>query len=132
MTSDTPAHTPAQPLAQTTGRFIPVRIGTFRPSQPVDFDIYIQIGERKLHYLRKNDSFDGDRIARLQQKGVKKMFIPGDAEPDYLRYLDRALDSLKDSGTTLESRASLAQASLHNAAESAAHALETQAGFQQT
>jgi HD-GYP domain-containing protein (c-di-GMP phosphodiesterase class II) len=112
--------------------YIPVRIGTLRPWEAVNFDVFIKINDRYLHYIRKSDPFDGDRIGSLKAKGVKKLFIPDASEQDYLAYLDRGLDQLKDTQLTLSDRAVIARDSVMTAAESVAKNVQSESGFKKT
>ncbi|MFL5813096.1 MAG: HD-GYP domain-containing protein [Bdellovibrionia bacterium] len=112
--------------------FIPVRIGTLRPWQPVNFDVFIKIGERHVHYIRKEDPFDGDRIASLKAKGVKKLFVPKEAEGYYLAYLDAGLGQLRDTKLALNDRADIARDAITTTAESAAEKIQTEAGYRAT
>lgn len=112
--------------------FIPVRIGTLRPWQPVSFDVFIKIGERHVHYIRKEDPFDGDRIASLKAKGVKKLFVPKEAEGLYLAYLDAGLEQLKDTKLTMNDRADIARDAITTTAEGAAEKIQTEAGYRAT
>jgi HD-GYP domain-containing protein (c-di-GMP phosphodiesterase class II) len=116
-------------MKEAPTEFIPVRIGTLRPWQAVNFDIFIKIGERHVHYIQKEDPFDGDRIAALKAKGVKKLYVPKDAEGLYLAYLDAGLGQLKDAKLTLNDRADIARDSITTAAEGAAEKVQTQAGY---
>lgn len=112
--------------------FIPVRIGTLRPWQPVNFDVFIKIGERHVHYIKKEDPFDGDRIASLKAKGVKKLFVPKEAEGFYLAYLDAGLGQLRDNKLTLNDRADIARDAITTSAENAAEKIQTEAGYRAT
>lgn len=112
--------------------FIPVRIGTLRPWQPVTFDVFIKIGERHVHYIKREDPFDGDRIASLKAKGVKKLFVPKDAEDHYLAYLDAGLVQLSDSKLSMNDRADIARDAITTTAENAAEKIQTEAGYRAT
>lgn len=112
--------------------FIPVRIGTLRPWHPVNFDVFIKIGERHVHYIKKEDPFDGDRIASLKAKGVKKLFVPKEAESHYLAYLDAGLSQLGDNKVSLNDRAEIARDAITTTAEGAAEKVQTEAGYRAT
>jgi HD-GYP domain-containing protein (c-di-GMP phosphodiesterase class II) len=112
--------------------YIPIRLGTLRPWQAVNFDVFIKISDRHIHYIKKSDPFDGDRITSLKTKGVKKLFIPIESETDYLTYLDAGLDQLKDSKVTLADRADIARDSVMTSAENAAKNIQTETGFLQS
>jgi HD-GYP domain-containing protein (c-di-GMP phosphodiesterase class II) len=113
-------------------RYIPVRINTLRASQPVGFDVFIKIGDRYLHYIRRSDLFDADRISALKSKGVVKLYIPSEGEADYLKYLDEGLNQLKDRKVTVEQRALVAQGTMTVAAENARESVQTAARYRQT
>ena len=112
--------------------YIPVRIGTLRAWEAVNFDIFIKIGERHVHYIKKSDPFDGDRIQSLKTKGVKKLFIPMDSENDYLNYLDSGLDHLKNADLKIEDRAIIAKDSLVTSSENALKNVQTERGYKRT
>lgn len=112
--------------------YIPIRLGTLRPWQAVNFDVFIKISDRHIHYIKKADPFDGDRIISLKTKGVKKLFIPVESETDYLAYLDAGLDQLKDTKVTLADRADIARDSVMTSAENASKNIQTESGFRQT
>jgi putative nucleotidyltransferase with HDIG domain len=78
--------------------YLPIRVSTLRGDQPIDFDAYIKINEKHILYLRKGDSFEGDRLKRLKAKNLKKMFIVPENETDYRTYLTRNIDMAFDKG----------------------------------
>lgn len=106
-------------------QYIPVRLNTLRGNDVVQFDLYIQVGERLIHYLRKEDPFDAERINSLKAKGVRKLFIPLDSEESYLKYLDVGILSLSDSKTSVNDRANVAHTSLMNLAGNAVRSVES-------
>jgi HD-GYP domain-containing protein (c-di-GMP phosphodiesterase class II) len=112
--------------------YIPIRLGTLRPWQPVNFDIFIKISDRHIHYIKKSDPFDGDRITSLKTKGVKNLFIPADSETDYLTYVDVGLTQLKDTKIALADRADIARDSVATSAENASKNIPNETGCRQT
>jgi putative nucleotidyltransferase with HDIG domain len=78
--------------------YLPIRVSTLRGDQPIDFDAYIKINDKHILYLRKGDSFEGERLKRLKSKNLKKMFIVPENEPDYRTYLTRNIDMAYDKG----------------------------------
>ena len=52
-----------------------IRVSTLRGDQKINFDAYLKIGEKMVLYVRQGDSFEGDRLKRLKEKKLKKMFI---------------------------------------------------------
>jgi HD-GYP domain-containing protein (c-di-GMP phosphodiesterase class II) len=112
--------------------FVPVRIGTLRPDEAISFDIFIQIGDRHIHYIKKSDPFDGDRIIKLKSKGVKKLFIPEECENDYLNYLDAGIDKLSDKTISAENKSALVHDAMITDAENAVRNIETRVGYERT
>ena len=110
--------------------FIPIRINTLRPNSKLFFDIYVPIGNRHVHYMRKNDEVDISRLKNLKSKKVRKVFIIADEETLYLDYLDQGLSGLVDSDASIEEKASAVHDSLTTSAENAERSLDTEEGFQ--
>ncbi len=112
--------------------YIPIRIGTLRPDDVIDFDVFVFISDHYVHYIRKSDPFEGERIHRLKSKGLKKLFIPEDSEPSYLSYLDRGLDRLKDKNVKTEDKAALLRDSMVTDAENSIRNVQTEEGYKRT
>lgn len=120
-------------MADNTNRlFLPIRIGTLRPGDVVNFDIFILVAEKYVHYIRTSDPFDPDRIDRLRNKGVKKLYIPEESEGAYLAYLDRGLNSLKNTSVSINERSQIVSNAMTNEAENALHNVETERGYRST
>jgi len=111
--------------------YIPIRIGTLVPGS-VDFDVFVQVGERHVHYIRLGDEIEGDRIKKLREKGVKKMFITEDSEPDYLNYLDRGLDQLGSATATKQEKGEVTQTTLQMEARNAEKSFDSEKTYQRT
>ncbi|MBX2987352.1 MAG: HD domain-containing protein [Bdellovibrionaceae bacterium] len=94
-----------------TTNYVSVRVSTLRGDQKLSFDLYIQIGDRHILYVRQGDSFAGERLLRLQQKKLRKMFILPEHEEKYREYLTRNIEQAYDktSSQTLENRAQVIQ-----------------------
>jgi HD-GYP domain-containing protein (c-di-GMP phosphodiesterase class II) len=90
---------------------ISIRVSTLRGDQKIDFDAFVKINEKFVLYLRKGDSFEGDRLKRLKEKKLKKMFILEGEESLYRTYLDRNIEMAYDasSGKSLDNRAAIVQ-----------------------
>jgi len=112
--------------------FLPVRIGTLRPGDVVNFNIYILIADKYVHYIRTSDPFEPERIERLRGKGVKKLYIPEDSEAAYLTYLDAGLNQLKDTKISVRERSNLVSSSMVTEAENALHNVQTESGYKKT
>lgn len=67
--------------------YVSIRVSTLRGDQKIDFDAYVRINDKMVLYLRKGDSFDGDRLERLKAKKMRKMYIEVKDETAYRDYL---------------------------------------------
>ena len=112
-------------------KFYPIRLNTLRKDDALAFDVYVSVGQKYVQYIRAQDVFEGERIDKLKNKGVRKLFIPTEQEENYLKYLENALDQLTDTSHSLENRTQFAHDSLLTAAENAVVNLETEAGLHQ-
>lgn len=91
--------------------YISIRTSTLRGDQKIDFNTYIKINEKMLLYLKKGDSFEGDRLSRLKEKKLKKMFILTNEEASYIDYLDKNINFAynNNSGKSIQTRAEIIQ-----------------------
>jgi putative nucleotidyltransferase with HDIG domain len=112
-------------------KYFPVRVNTLVPDTSIQFDLYIKVADKVVHYIRESDSIDKTRLDKLKAKKVKKLFIPEESESKYLAYLDQGLAKLTQSDAPLENRAGIAHDSMVTAAENAERNLETEKGYQQ-
>lgn len=112
--------------------FIPVHLNTLRSGQVVNFDVHLKLSSENdhyVHYLKKNDTLDSDRIAKLKSKGIKKLFIAEYDEEAYLDYLDQGLNDLSDAKQSTAEKANLTRDALNTQAENAERNLETERGY---
>lgn len=88
-----------------------IRVSTLRGDQKISFDVYVKINEKFILYLREGDSFEGDRLKRLKEKRLKKMFILEDHEELYRNYLQQNIEAAYDSKSnkSLDTRAEIVQ-----------------------
>lgn len=91
--------------------YVSVRVSTLRGDQKIDFNAYIKINEKMVLYLRRGDSFEGDRLKRLKDKRVRKMFILMDEESKYRDYMQKNIELAynDNSGADIQSRAEIVQ-----------------------
>jgi len=91
--------------------YVPIRVSTLRGDQKIDFDAYLKINEKFVHYVRKGDSFEGERLQRLKAKKLKKMFILPTDEEGYRQYLQKNIEMAydKNSGKSLQTRSEIVQ-----------------------
>lgn len=62
-------------------------------------------------YLRRGDSFEGDRLKRLKERKLRKMYIVADDENNYLSYMQKNIEMAYDSSSNknIQSRAEIIQ-----------------------
>lgn len=91
--------------------YISIRVSTIRGDQPIGFNTYIKINEKMVLYLKKGDSFEGDRLKKLKEKKLKKMFILNDEENNYRDYLHKNIEIAYDnnSGKDIITRSEIIQ-----------------------
>jgi HD-GYP domain-containing protein (c-di-GMP phosphodiesterase class II) len=111
---------------------VPIRINTIRPDDIVNFDVFIQVGERYIHYIRNSEPFEAERLEKLRTKGVKKMWIQMQEEPLYLEYLDMGLNRLADNSMTKEQKAGFVRDSMTTEAENVVRNVSTKEGYTKT
>ena len=111
---------------------IPIRVNTLRANSNITFDLYIEIGERHIHYRRIEDLIEGDDLARMKAKKLKKLYIQPEQETDYLAYLDAGLQASMADDKPLEERSKIVQGTMTTLAENAERHFETEQGFRNT
>lgn len=91
--------------------YVSMRVSTLRGDQKIDFDVYVKINEKMVLYLRQGDSFEGQRLRRLKEKKLKKMFIQAEAEGLYRSYLEKNINMAYDdkSGKDVQTRSEIIQ-----------------------
>jgi HD-GYP domain-containing protein (c-di-GMP phosphodiesterase class II) len=100
--------------------YLPIWVSTLRGDQKIPFDTYVKINEKYLLFLRRGDSLEGQRLVRLKEKKLRKMFILEDDGNNYRDYLSRNIEVAYDprGAKSLEIRAEIIQgAQLANAEE---------------
>jgi putative nucleotidyltransferase with HDIG domain len=99
--------------------YVSIRVSTLRGEQKIDFNAYVKINDKMVLYLRRGDSFEGDRLKRLKDRKLRKMYILTDDESRYLSYLQQNIEIAYDSksGQDMQSRAEVIQGSQQNNAE---------------
>lgn len=110
--------------------FVSIRTSTIRPASPLLFDVFVHFREQYLKYKGTNDSFDKALLDRFKEKKVKKLFIPAEQEPSYLKYLDAALGDLQAKEAPVAARAELAQEALRQEADNIDKTLESAEAYQ--
>ncbi len=99
--------------------YVPFRVSTLRGDQKIDFNAYVRINEKYILYVRKGDSFEGNRLVKLKEKKLKQLFLKSEEENLYRQYLERNIDMAydKNSGKSITNRAEIIQGSQQSGAE---------------
>lgn len=113
--------------------YVPVRVSTLRGDQQTEFDLYIHLRERYVLYVRRGDSFEGDRLNRLKEKKLRKMYIASEDESNYRKYIETNLNEAYDNSSTknIADRASIAQGHQQSNAEEVMENPEDAAAYAQ-
>lgn len=108
-----------------------IRISVLRGDQKIGFDAFVQIGEKHILYCRKGDSFEGERLARLKAKKLKKLFIREDDEQAYRDYMAKNIEQAydKNSNVSIENRAHIVQGLQQSATEAVFENPEDKAAY---
>jgi HD-GYP domain-containing protein (c-di-GMP phosphodiesterase class II) len=113
--------------------YYPIRTATLRSDQKVQFDVYVPVGSKHIVYIRKGDAVDNERLEKLRERELKKLFIRIEDEPAYQKYIQLNVDEAYDlsSKMSLESRTEIIQGSQQSNAEAVMEAPETEANYKQ-
>ncbi|KHD87901.1 MAG: hypothetical protein OM95_11535 [Bdellovibrio sp. ArHS] len=93
--------------------YVSIRVSTLRGDQKIDFNAYVKINDKMILYLRRGDSFEGDRLQRLKDKKLRKMYILTDEEISYRSYLQKNIEMAYDNSSNkdIQTRAEIIQGS---------------------
>ncbi len=99
--------------------YVSIRVSTLRGEQKIDFNAYVKINDKMVLYLRRGDSFEGDRLKRLKDRKLRKMYILTEDEIRYRSYLQQNIETAYDnkSGQDMQSRAEVIQGAQQNNTE---------------
>lgn len=99
--------------------YVSIRVSTLRGDQKIDFNAYIKINEKMVLYLRRGDSFEGDRLKRLKDKKLRKMYILNDEETTYRSYLQKNIETAYDNSSSkdIQTRSEIIQGAQQSNAE---------------
>lgn len=79
--------------------YISIRVSTLRGDQKIEFNTYVKINEKMVLYLRRGDSFEGDRLKRIRERKLRKMFILAEDENNYLNYMQKNIEMAYDNSS---------------------------------
>lgn len=99
--------------------YVSIRVSTLRGDQKIEFNAYVKINDKMILYLRRGDSFEGDRLKRLKEKKLRKMYILTDEEVSYRDYLQKNIETAYDdnSNKDMQTRAEVIQGAQQSNAE---------------
>ncbi len=111
--------------------FVSIRVSTLRGDLKIDFDAFVKVAGKHILYLRKGDSFEGQRLQRLKEKKLKKMYIRPDEEPAYRKYMSANIEMAYDNNSerTIETRAEIIQGAQQAATEDVLENPESEAFY---
>lgn len=70
-----------------------VRVGCLQPDKPLPFDLYVQIQNRYVHYLRAGDALDADKVAKITSSN--RFFIPNSQRESFKNFIHFQLEDEK-------------------------------------
>ncbi|KYG69824.1 hypothetical protein AZI85_16410 [Bdellovibrio bacteriovorus] len=93
--------------------YVSIRVSTLRGDQKIDFNAYVKINDKMILYLRRGDSFEGERLQRLKDKKLRKMYILTEEENTYRNYLQKNIEMAYDNSSNkdIQTRAEIIQGS---------------------
>jgi putative nucleotidyltransferase with HDIG domain len=91
--------------------YVSIRVSTLRGDQKIEFNTYLKINDKMILYLRRGDSFEGERLKRLKEKKLRKLFILNEEESEYRNYMQKNIEMAYDdkSGKDINVRAEIIQ-----------------------
>jgi len=107
-------------MSATPTNFFSIRVNTLRGDQKINFNVYVKVNEKHIMYCRQGDNFSGERLTRLKEKKLKKMFIDSNDEPKYRTYLTENINICYDEKSTkpVQEKVEIAQGLMTSNAES--------------
>lgn len=88
--------------------YLPIRVSTLKSDIILGFDLYVALPHKHLLYIRKEEPIESERITRLKEKRVRKLFIRDSEEVSYQNYIDRCLEEMMDDDSvSLETKANV-------------------------
>lgn len=112
--------------------FIPVRVNTLKPNDPLPFEVYLLLEDRYVQYKRVQELIEAEKLGKFNQKRVRKVFIREADETLYIQYLDSALDRLSKKEVKTEAKAAMAQDTMNSEAENIEKNLDSEEGYKAT
>ncbi len=70
-----------------------IRINSLHPSAPIPFDVYVEIGNHYVHYLRSGDSMSAEKLEKFENKAPDSFYIQAKDRQIYREYIQGRLNS---------------------------------------
>ncbi len=68
-------------------KYMKIRLNSLPPAQPIPFDLFVQIGNHHVHYLRAGDKLKSEKITNLDKKAPEAFFILSADRPHYQKFV---------------------------------------------
>ena len=75
--------------------YIKVRLNSLNISEPVPFDLFLQINSKMVHYLRAGDSLTEEKLSKFEDKAPDSFYLQEKDRRDYKAYVHKSLRSDK-------------------------------------
>lgn len=72
-------------------QYIKIRLNALHPSEPIPFDLFLQIGRKKVHYLRAGDMLSAEKLAKFENKAPDSFFIKENNRKDFKNFVSTSL-----------------------------------------
>ena len=91
--------------------YVKIPVHMLIPNVTLGFDVYLQIADKKLLYIKRDDTIEESRIKKLVDKNVIEVYLTEKDYPLYLGYLDSKFkNALQDNKTSVEQKVVLVTA----------------------
>jgi len=72
--------------------YLPIKIKSIHPLEPVPFNVFVLINKKYLHYLREGTSLTEKKLESLKKKDSDLFYIHAADKPAYKKYIHRVLE----------------------------------------
>jgi len=74
-------------------KYMKIRLNSIHPSSPVPFDIFVNISDRFIHYLRAGDKLSAQKIQNFERKAPDAFYILAAERANYKAYINGQMRS---------------------------------------
>lgn len=71
--------------------YVPIRVQDLEGQDPVDFDVFLQLGGKYVLYVRKGAAFDASKAEKMREKNVTSVFLRADDGARFKREAELAI-----------------------------------------